>query len=123
MRTTFYIASAPDNYVAVRNLADFFISRGWRWSPGNAWQRKRVYEPEWVSRDMHAALSADVFVLLLPTDPKATVGPHAQMAARWAVHRTIYGVRNGAERHPLHDLPGITWFDEVQDLAQGLFWR
>jgi hypothetical protein len=119
MRTTFYIASAAENHVAVRRLADFLMSRGWRWASGNAWGRDRVYDPVWVVNDMRAVLGADVFILLLSGD--SAVGPHAQLSARWVSHKTIYGIRNEAPHHPLHELPGIVWFDAMEDFAQATF--
>jgi len=118
-RTTFYIASSPENHVAVRTLADFFESRGWRWSAGHAWNRQRVHEAAWVARDMHAALTADVFILLLGGN--SLVGAHAQLGGRWAVRRSIYGIRHGSSHHPLHDLPEIIWHETMEDYVQATF--
>jgi len=119
MRTTFYIASSPENHVEVRHLAEFLQSRGWRWSAGHAWDHKRLYEAAWAARDMHAALVADVFILILKGEP--TPGSHAQLGARWAVRRSIFGIRQGMPHHPLHDLPEIMWFETAEDFAQATF--
>lgn len=119
MRTTFYIASAPENHVAVRNLADFFQSKGWRWASGNAWGRKRSFVPGWVAVDMHAALSADVFVLL--QGDERSLGAHAQLGSRWAAHKTAFVIRQGGEHHPLYELPGVVTFDAPEDFAQAVF--
>lgn len=119
MRPTFYIASSSENHVDVRRLGDLFQSRGWCWSPGHAWGRKRIHNPMWVAQDMHAALTADVFVLIL--HGKTSVGPHAQLCARWATHRPIFGIRQEMEHHPLHDLPEIIWYETMEDFAQATF--
>jgi len=119
MRTSFYIASHPENHVEVRSLADFLQSRGWRWAMGNAWARKRTLDSSWVAKDMHAALSADVFIFLLKREP--TPGAYAQLGARWAARRLIFGIRQGMSHHPLHDLPEINWFETAEDFAQATF--
>ena len=119
MRTTFYIASAPSNHVAVRHLADFLRSRGWRWAPGNAWGPNVRRDPAWVSRDMHAVVSADVFILYLSAEESA--GAYAQAGARWGARRPMFGIRGEAEHHPLHDLPEIVWFQTAEEFAQSTF--
>ena len=73
----------------------------------------------WAVKDIHAALNADVFVLLLKD--KASAGAHGEMTARWAAHRCVYGIRQGGDSHLFHSLPGITWYETVEDFIQAWF--
>jgi len=128
MQTTFYIASPFINRFAVREFASVLIEKGWCWSDNHDWTLKSFAEgPDksdpfwnsWAVRDMHAALSADVFILLLKD--KTSAGAHGELCARWALHRPIFAIRQGGDDHLFHKLPGIVWFDTIEEWMQATF--
>jgi len=80
--------------------------------------RPLVLDKAWSVQDMRAALTADVFIMVL----NQVIPPdlHAKYGARWAANRPIHGVRQGAVGE-IMDLPGITWFPSVDEFVQAMF--
>jgi hypothetical protein len=119
MSTTFHIAASP-GVERVRDLTDFLLSKKWRWSNSHdALTRPLILDKAWSVQDMRAALTADVFIMVLGLEVPPDV--HAKYGARWATHRSIHGVRLDDTVGKLMDLPGVIWFDSIDDYAQATF--
>ena len=126
MRRTFYIASPEHNRAGAAQLADYLVSQGWRWSVNHDWTKFIAKDyaqddpalPGLAATDVQSALAADLFVLLLKDKPSA--GATGEYTARWAGGREIHIIRNGADWHLFHVLPGVIEHATTDDFLAAL---
>jgi hypothetical protein len=120
VKTTFHIAASPSAR-RVHDLQSFLISRRWRWSDGhNALEAPSGDLAVWAVKDLRAALTADVFVMVF--DAKTPASVLAKLGARWAMSKPIHAIRRKSGRAPLHaNLPGIVWHTSAEEFAQAMF--
>jgi hypothetical protein len=126
MRRTFYVASPEHNRAGAAELADYLVSQGWRWALNHNWTEFVAKDwpkddpqlPSIAAADVKSALACDLFVLLLKDKPSA--GATGEFTARWAMGREIHVIRNGADWHLFHILPGVIEHETTDDFLAAL---
>lgn len=126
MRPSFYIASPETNRAGAAELADYLASQGWRWSLNHDWTKVVAKDfprdapalPGLAAADVKSACAADLFVLLLSGKPSA--GATGEYTARWAVGREVHIIRNDADWHLFHVLPGVIEHATTEDFLGAL---
>jgi hypothetical protein len=87
MKRTFYISTSWANRAQAAEVANYLQSRGLRWSDNHNWpvtssstNLDASAKSLWAYKNLQAAVSADLFILLL-CEP-LTPGCHAELGAR-----------------------------------------